>query len=100
MFGRRNYHRYGVSNAEGHLRVVRDVTVFHGVEHEFVVISEDPEPSGEQLTLERIVDGQVTSMDVSVVDSQPAIVDGTIRHRLRLKSLNGHDRRQTAGRAH
>jgi hypothetical protein len=100
MFGRRNYHRYGVSNAEGHLRVVRDVTVFHGVEHEFVVISEDPEPSGEQLTLERIVDGQVTSMDVSVIDSQPAIVDGTIRHRLRLKSLNGHDRRQTAERAH
>ena len=100
MFGRRNYHRYGVSNAEGHLRVVRDVTVFHGVEHEFVVISEDPEPSGEQLTLERIVDGQVTSMDVSVIDSQPAIVDGTIRHRLRLKSLNGHHRRPTTDRAH
>jgi hypothetical protein len=100
MFGRRNYHRYGVSNAEGHLRVVRDVTVFHGVEHELVVISEDPEPSGERLTLERIVDGQVTSIEVSVVDSQPAIVDGAIRHRLRLKSLNGHDRRQTAERAH
>ena len=100
MFGRRNYHRYGVTNAEGHLRVVRDVTVWHGVEHEFLVISDEPELSGEQLTLERIVNGQVMTMDVSVVDSQPAIVDGTIRHRLRLKSLNGNGARQTADRAH
>jgi hypothetical protein len=100
MFGRRNYHRFGVTNAEGYLRVVRDVTVWHGVEHEFVVISDDPEPSGEQLTLERVVNGQIMTVDVSVVDSQPAIVDGTIRHRLRLKSLNGHDGRQTADRTH
>jgi hypothetical protein len=85
MSGRRNYHRYGVANAGGSLRVVRDVVVQPGAGNEFVVISDEPAAIGDLLTLERMVDGFHTSIEVAVVDSRPAIVNGSMRHRVRLK---------------
>jgi hypothetical protein len=44
--GRRINDRHGVMNAEGTLRVSRDVTVKPGVEKEFVAISSEPAASG------------------------------------------------------
>jgi hypothetical protein len=85
MSGRRNYHRYGVNDAGGCLRVVRDVVIRRGVANEFVVISDEPAAVGELLTLERMVDGLQTAIEVAVVDSRPAIVNGSMRHRVRLK---------------
>ena len=85
MSGRRNYHRYGVNNAGGSLRVVRDVVIRRGVANEFVVISDEPAAVGELLTLERLIDGLQTAIEVAVVDSRPAIVNGSMRHRVRLK---------------
>jgi hypothetical protein len=85
MSGRRNYHRYGVNSADGSLRVIRDVIVQRGAGNEFVVISDEPAAIGDLLTLERLVDGLHTSIEVAVVDSRPAIVNGSMRHRVRLK---------------
>jgi hypothetical protein len=93
MSGRRSYHRYGVSEAGGNLRVVRDVIVQRDVGHEFVVISDEPAAIGDLLTLERLVDGLPTAIEVAVVDSRPAIVNGSMRHRVRLKPTQIQTRR-------
>lgn len=85
MSGRRSYHRYSVTNAEGNLKVVRDVTVRRGASSEFVVISDEPAAAGELLMLERQVGDEVIVLEVCVVDSRPAIVNGSVRHRLRLR---------------
>lgn len=97
MSRRRGYYRYGVTNTGGCLRAVRDVTFWHEYENEFVVISQEPEATGELLTLERIVNGTVMAIGVSVIESHPTIVNGTLRYRLRLRSADatgdreGHD---------
>jgi hypothetical protein len=102
MSGRRSYQRYGVTNADGYLRIVRDVTLWRGVEHEFIVVSDDPESSGELLTLEHVVNGTAITVEVCVIDSHPAIVNGRVRHQLRLKSHAANQDRQSRAvkRAH
>jgi hypothetical protein len=87
MSGRRAYYRYGVANAGGSLRVLRDVVVRKGTANELVVIADEAAAVGELLTLERIVDGGPTAIEVMVVDSRPAIVNGTMRHRVRLSPI-------------
>ena len=91
MSGRRSNYRYGITNAEGILQVLRDVTVRRGVENEFVAISDEPAVSGELLMLERIVDGATVAAKVCVVESRPALVGGSVRHRLRLKAITAPD---------
>lgn len=85
MSGRRGYYRYGVTNAGGRLKLVRDVTVWRGYENEFVVLSEEPEATGELLTLERVVNGTVMAIEVLVIESHPTLINGSVRHRLRLR---------------
>jgi len=75
-------------NAEGTLRVSRDVTVRPGVENEFIAIGSEPAACGERLTLERIVNGATVTEHVVVDDSRPALVDGSVRHRLRLRRID------------
>ena len=91
MSGRRSNDRYGITNAQGILQILRDVTVQRGVENEFVAISDEPAVSGEVLTLERIVDGATVVSTVRVVESRPAVVRGSVRHRLRLKAIDARD---------
>jgi hypothetical protein len=85
MSGRRGQHRYGVTNADGSLRTVRDVTIRGGSENEFVAISEEPAAAGEILTLERVVEGKPVVSRVVVIDSRLVMVRGSVRYRLRLK---------------
>ncbi len=86
MSGRRRYYRYEVTNANGDLRVTHDVIVRPNGSTEFVVFSDEPAVVGERLTLERVVDGdKTTAIEVAVVDCRPAIVNGTMRHRVRLR---------------
>ncbi len=89
MSGRRNYHRYGVMNAEGCLRVVRDVAVWRELDDQFIAVCDDPEGSGELLTLERLINGTLITIEVAVIDSHPVIVNGRVQHRLRLRSNEG-----------
>jgi hypothetical protein len=89
MSSRRSYQRYGLNNASGYLRLVRDVTLWRGVESEYVVISDEPEAAGELVTIEHAVNGTVVSAEVCVIDGHPTIVNGIVRHRLRLRSDEG-----------
>jgi len=84
--GRRKDSRYGVANVDGRLIVARDVSVWGDVEHDMLVVSDVPETTGEVLTLERIVNGNQLTIEVSVIDSHPTLVNGKVRHRLRLRS--------------
>lgn len=88
MSGRRSNHRYRVRNARGILRVLRDVTVKRGPENEFIAISGEPAALGESFALERIVDGAAVATKVRVIESRPTMVNGSLRHRLRLKPID------------
>src|SRR5262245_57252898 len=85
MSKRRSHQRYVVTNANGSLKVVSDVSIWRDDEDMFVAISEAPAAAGEPLMLEQIVNGETISVPVTVVESRPMLVAGRIRHRLRLR---------------
>ncbi len=90
MSGRRSYQRFNISpSSEGVLRVVRDVAVQRTEGDEFVVIDRDAGIVGDVVTLES-ADGEATlNGRTQVVESVPVIIDGTVRHRLRLRRVPG-----------
>jgi hypothetical protein len=101
MSGRRQYHRYSVTNAAGNLKVVRDVTIWRDIEDDFIAIGDEPEPTGELLALEYMVNGTLMTVEVCVIESHPTMVNGSIRHRLRLRMNAAFDEQPiTAIRAH
>ena len=69
---------------EGMLRIPGDVVVEqHDAEQkEFWVVSSEPVRREERLTLDLTPPGQ--SLTVRVVESRPVMMDGMVRHRLRL----------------
>ena len=102
MSGRRSHQRYAATNANGSLRVVRDVSIWCDEENEFVATSEAPAVAGEPLMLERIVNGETICVPVTVVESRPLLVAGRMRHRLRLRVDQRTDgfERSTGPRTH
>jgi hypothetical protein len=86
MQGRRSHPRFTLpATCEGSLRVLNDVVVqAAGDERQLVAISPDPGTAAERLTLEVAGAGAVATLDVEVTESRPVIVDGSVRHRLRL----------------
>ena len=85
---RRRDSRLEMINAEGVLRVVRDVTV-HRINHrDFVVISAEAGVKSERLTIHFANDGNAP-VPVRVVDSRPMMIDGAVQHQLRVTSLDG-----------
>ena len=85
MSGRRSHVRFEViPTSEGVLRLLRDVLVVSLEEAEAVVLSREPAVVGETLMLE-IAGEQTSGGQATVVECRPVIVDGTVRHRLRLQ---------------
>jgi hypothetical protein len=106
MSGRRSYARFNISpSSEGVLRVLRDVTVQGAQNDEVVVIGREAGVVGDLMTIEVTESPAIVDGHVRVVESLPVIVDGAVRHRLRLRrvpsgvgsSFNpaADDRRQT-----
>jgi hypothetical protein len=75
-------------NADGVLRVWRDVIGFRTNEGEYRVISNEAGVKGERLTI-YLARAPHQSIPVRVLDSEPVILDGSLRHQLRLSSLDG-----------
>ena len=73
------------------MRVARDVAVSI-VGGELVAISTVPATVGEWLTMEMIVDGQLSEVAVRVEESLPIVVARTIRHRIRLSRAHPPDK--------
>jgi hypothetical protein len=87
MRGRRRDQRFTLSVPwEGALRVPADVVIEKLGEKEVSVVSTAPAHRDELLTLDAAATDADpgTTMNVRVTESVPVLVDGVVRHRLRL----------------
>jgi hypothetical protein len=69
---------------DGALRVPTDVTIERYGTNEIWVLSTKPVHRDELLTLDTVGSSSAVTMKVRVADSVPVVVDGLMRHRLRL----------------
>ena len=84
MSGRRSHQRFAVlAPPEGILRVMGDVVVQSITPEEVVLVSRQPGIPGETVSL-RSPNGAETLITAQVLESQPIVVDGNVRHQLRL----------------
>lgn len=88
MSGRRSHLRFDVvQSPEGVLRVMRDVLVQSVGQSELIAISREPGVLGETVTVEVSAQEPGSGVTARVVESQPVVEDGTVRHRLRLETI-------------
>jgi hypothetical protein len=69
------------------MRVLRDVVVNRTSRDEVMAVSQAPGVVGETLTLDLMGGGVAVALRVRVVESRPVIINGSVRHRLRLGLL-------------
>ena len=85
MSGRRSHPRFAVATPwHGAIRILRDVVVNRTGDDELLAVSNAAAVVGEVLSLELMGAGQTAMVKVRVLDSRPVIIDGTVRHRVRL----------------
>ena len=93
MRGRRRDPRFVLTVPwEGALRLPGEVTIERRSESEVWVVSTVPAHRGERLTLEVMGMGPPEILEVRVVDSTPVLVDGVVRHGLRLAIVRDTER--------
>lgn len=85
MSGRRSHPRFAVATPwDGAVRVLREVVIQRNGDDELVAIGHLPAVVGEEMTLDVLSTGSTLEVRVRVLDSRPVIVDGSVRHRVRL----------------
>jgi hypothetical protein len=87
MPGRRRDQRFTLSVPwEGALRVPADVVIEQYGDKEVSVVSSAPAHRDELMTLDATGTGSepAVTMNVRVTESVPVLIDGVVRHRLRL----------------
>ncbi len=85
MSGRRSHSRFSVANPwSGAVTLQSDVVVNRTQAHELFIISNSAGVRDEELSLDVYGAGEKVSLKVRVLDSRPVIVDGAVRHRVRL----------------
>jgi len=85
MSGRRGHQRLTISGStSGAVRVLRDVVIERMQRQELVTISQTPAAIGEEMFLELFSGNGSVALKVTVLDSRPVVITGSIRHRLRL----------------
>ena len=87
-----------VGNTDGVLRVWQDVSGQRTANGDYLVISNEARLKGERLTMYLATSEQ--PVDVPVLDSRPTMVNGLVRHQLRLQPVNGETSRSTEPRRH
>ena len=89
MFGRRSYARFSVEpSGAGVLRVLRDVIVHEIGQHELMVVGRDAAAVGDALTLQLPDVDASAGLNVRVIECRPVVIDGAMRHRLRLQRVD------------
>jgi hypothetical protein len=92
MRGTRRDPRFALSVPwEGSLKVPGDVTVERYSGDEVWVVSASPAHIDEVLTLDLIGSDPAATVSVRVVESTPVLVDGAVRHGLRLVILSSNE---------
>lgn len=90
MTGRRSHPRYAVASPwDGSMRVLRDVILHRTAPDELLAVSHAPAVAGEEMSLDVIGGGSSVGLRVKVAESRPVIVEGSVRHRIRLLVLEG-----------
>jgi hypothetical protein len=85
MSGRRSHPRFAVANPwSGAIRILRDVVIDRTERDELLAVSNAAAVVGEVLSLDLLGGGHNLAIKVRVIDSRPVIIDGTVRHRVRL----------------
>lgn len=93
MSGRRRHERFAPAQPwDGAMQVLRDVIVQRDGDAGLVAIGQVPGVVGEQLTLDLAGGGHIVTCRVQVEESRPVILDGSVRHRIRLEILEGQRR--------
>ena len=88
MFGRRSHDRFRISTyANCVFRMRRDVIVHQANGHELIAISREAGTVGETLTVEVAGSENSLNAQVRVLESRPIVIDGSVRHRLRLQPI-------------
>ena len=86
MLGRRSHERFSVAPpVEGTLRVFQDVMIHRTHEGDLVALASEAGIVGELLTLDESHGADMETVIVRVVESRPVVMEGAIRHRLRLE---------------
>ena len=67
--------------------MMRDVLVEHADSHEVIAVSREPGVLGETVKVEVSAQEPHAGVAARVVDSQPMVENGTVRHRLRLETI-------------
>lgn len=92
MSGRRSHPRFAVATPwDGAIRVLRDVVVDRVNGEELLAVSQVPGVAGEDMSLNLVGAGTSLELRVRVLDSRPVIIDGTVRHRVRLSVVSAAD---------
>ena len=86
MLGRRSYERFSlVPPVEGTLRIFQDVVLERGQDGDLVAYGREAGIVGEVLAIDDAQAHVKAGLMVRVVESRPVIVQGAVRHRLRLE---------------
>jgi hypothetical protein len=98
MTGRRSHPRYAVATPwDGAIRVLKEVVVHRTERDELHALSQVAAVAGEEMTLDLIGAGATLGLRVRVIDSRPVMVEGAVRHCVRLTVLNGTSALMQAG---
>ena len=88
MSGRRSHVRFAVlQSPQGMLRVLQDVVIQNTRPDHTIALSRDPGVVGEVVSVQ-FPQGD-SDVRAKILDSQPVVVDGNVRHQLRLHHVNG-----------
>jgi hypothetical protein len=78
------------------MRVLRDVVIHRTDDNELHAVSHAPAIIGEEMTLDVMGAGATVGFKVKVLESRPVMIDGAVRHRVRLAVLNADGQVQAA----
>lgn len=86
MSSRRVHQRFAVRPAApGQIRIAREVLVQpDDASNDIVAVGDAPAAIGERLILRLVGSNRETELNVIVVDARPLVVDGSLRHWMRL----------------
>ena len=87
MSGRRSHVRFAVlQSPQGMLRVLQDVVIQNTRPDHTIALSREPGVVGELVSVQFPQDD--FDIRAKVLDSQPIVVDGNVRHQLRLRHVD------------
>lgn len=101
MVGRRSHPRFALAAPwDGAMRVLKEVVVQRTDANALLAVSHSPGIVGEEMTLDVLGAGARVRLRVNVVESRPVILEGSVRHRLRLGVLDAGSEAAVAGDSH